>query len=363
MTGGQIYSGVFTGVPNNGAYTAALLTSGQGFNAVGNPYPSTVSGYALLTQNNAAIDGALYFYEHTLGAAAAGTNFSTWNLTGGVPATTGTGGTGANPSIPDGTIKVGQGFLVKAKTAANFDFANMSRVGNAMVEPTIEKNRLWLTMSQGTTPLNTILVGYVGGGATDGIDNLYDAPMLSGSGSEFYSTVGSNKLTIQGRALPFDSAVQEIPLGYKAVEAGSYTISLLSNFDGLFAGTQNVWLWDKTAATTTALKTGSYTFTSAAGEFATRFSIIFDLALSGSNPINADPHSVIAFYSNKNLHVNASTLMKSVRVFDINGRFIYEKTDINATEFITDEINVAQQVMLVEIITDANIKVVKKIVF
>ncbi|MCU0351140.1 MAG: hypothetical protein MUF43_09990, partial [Flavobacterium sp.] len=48
-----VYNGVFTGVPQNGDYSATLSTVNAGYNLVGNPYPSSIDLNAFFTGNSA----------------------------------------------------------------------------------------------------------------------------------------------------------------------------------------------------------------------------------------------------------------------------------------------------------------------
>ncbi len=58
-----IWTGQFTGVPNNGDITLSLVNGGAGFrfNAIGNPYPSPVKMSTFVKANSTKITGTLYF--------------------------------------------------------------------------------------------------------------------------------------------------------------------------------------------------------------------------------------------------------------------------------------------------------------
>ena len=77
-TASIIYTGIFTGVPNNGTISLNSLTPNT-FYAIGNPYPSTISADAFINGNATA--GTLYFWRKT--NAAAGTAYATCALLGG----------------------------------------------------------------------------------------------------------------------------------------------------------------------------------------------------------------------------------------------------------------------------------------
>jgi hypothetical protein len=374
-----VYPGNFTGVPNNGIITATLDTAGHGYNGIGNPYPSTMSGHLFVAENSSYITGTLYFYSHTLlmnaqGAFPAGTNYAVWNPgTGGTPATVGGGGTGSSPETPDGTIQTGQGFLVKATNAGSVVFNNNMRVenstgqffrttpGDTHINPGSERHRIWLQLSNDTIQLNTILVGYVEG-ATFNIDYGYDGLNFGSPGSELYSLIENEGYTIQGRGLPFaDSDV--VPLGFEAAVPGLFSISIY-NIDGLFTGSQNIYIKDSLLGTVHNIKTAPYQFTSEEGIFNERFDLVYTDATLDSHQ-NTFPENSTVIYRNKNtLYVKAvNNLIKTVRVFDLQGRLVYEKEAINSGEFDTKEIHVEDILLLVQVTNSDNKIITKKVLF
>jgi len=110
-----VWNGAFTGVPNNGNQGLSSLTPDK-YYAVGNPYPSTISADSFLNGNTTG--GTLYFWRKTNNATAtATTSYATYTLAGGVG--TGAANSGGGSSItPNGTIQVGQGFIVKTGISA-----------------------------------------------------------------------------------------------------------------------------------------------------------------------------------------------------------------------------------------------------
>ncbi len=375
------WTGTFIGVPNNGIINYSLQNAGLGYNGVGNPYPSCISGSAFVTANSSKITGTLYFYAHTLsmnssGLYPEGTNYSTWNPgMGGTPATVGGGGTGSNPTIPNGIIEIGQGFIVKATQSGSLEFNNSMRVGNnfnqffkvgnnttaVSTEYPIERHRIWLSLSNSNNPLNTILVGYADG-ATNGVDTGYDGVCLVGTGSYFYSILSDQGYTIQGRSLPFvDTDI--VPLGFKAMATNTYTFSLF-NTDGLFSGSQDIFILDTLTGITHNLKTSNYTFTSDAGVFENRFYLKYtnDNLNSLSNSLVSN--ELKAFEKNGVLYIK-STLeeLQNIQIFDIQGRKLFTKENLQSNSFQTNEIRVANEVLFVEITTVENHKKIIKVEF
>lgn len=373
------WAGSFTGIPNNGNIATPLEMTGAAYNGIGNPYPSTISGTELVNANSTRITGTLYFYAHTLaidgttGLFPPGTNYAVWNPgTGGTPATVGGGGTGSSPVTPNGIIQTGQGFLVKATAQGNMVFTNSMRKTNTdnqflknrslksnTAEPDIERHRIWLNLGSSTGALNTILVGYAAG-ATSGIDYGYDGLKFGGSGSELYSVIAGDAYSIQGRALPF-IADDNVLLGFKATESGTFTIAIYRT-DGLFTGDQDILIKDNLTGTTNSIKTAPYNFTSAIGTFDARFEMVYTKSSLGIDSQTALENSVIVFTENSTLFVQSSSVITTVRIFDILGRLLSESKNINNTHFQRDKSGLTRQVVLVEVTDYENKKVVKKIV-
>jgi len=228
--------GSFKGIPNNGTYPFNLLNSTTNkYNLLGNPYPSPINAASFVNDNTATIEGTLYFYEHTLsmdanGIFPTGTNYASWNSTGGTAATSVANN---NPDyhtpaeIPNGSIQVGQGFFVVAKNNGVVNFHNSQRINNQdhqFLKTTSENQHIWLniTTNEGKD-INQILIGYIDG-ATMGTDANYDGKSYGNNGNYLYSIIENEKYVIQGRALPFNSN-DEVPLGWYCETPGNYFIN------------------------------------------------------------------------------------------------------------------------------------------
>jgi hypothetical protein len=353
------WTGSFTGIPNNGTYPFNLThTTVNKFNLLGNPYPSTINATTFVTDNAATIEGTLYFYAHTLtmdvnGIFPPGTNYASWNATGGTAATA-----VANNSpnyhtpaeTPNGTIQVGQGFFVEAKNNGSVNFNNTQRINNQnhqFFKTTTENHHIWLnaTTNDGTD-LNQILIGYLEG-ATIGIDTNYDGKSYGNIGNHLYSICNNEKLVIQGRALPF-STTDEVPLGWYCETAGTFKLKL-SNWDGIFQGNQDVFIKDNITGTTTNIKTTPYTFTSTTGTFNNRFSIVFEQNL-GETTHNLVANTVIVHKKDQVFQVSSQDKeIKDILIYDLTGRLLFQKKDIIAKTITLNEISQTNQVLLFKI--------------
>ena len=350
------FEGQFTGVLNNGSKTTPLTNTNKGYNLIGNPYASPIDANEFL-EANAAI-GTLYFWAHVQQGAAAGANYASFNGTGSAAAVGG--------AVPNGTIQTGQGFLVKTNAAADAIFLNSMRVDNHANQffrnaNVTEKNRLWLSLANNDGFLNQTLIGYVSN-ATNDLDLKFDGKLIETAGSKLYSVINEGEYVIQGKALPFEDT-DEVALGFKTETDGNFSITL-DQVDGLFAGEQNIFLKDNVTGVTHNIKETAYTFASNAGTFNNRFAVVYQNAPLGIENPTLDSNSVIVFKQNGVLNINAgTTLMQSVKIFDIRGRLLFERNNVNATATNISNLNVANQVLVVQITSDDNKTVSKKVVY
>jgi hypothetical protein len=185
---------------------------------------------------------------------------------------------------------------------------------------------------------------------------------ISTFNKEFYLTslIGAGEYSIQGRP-EFDPS-DVVPLSYKALTSGNYSIAI-DHADGLFTNTnQAIYLKDNLTATEHNLQTSAYNFTSVAGTFTNRFEIIYQSQLSIENP-TFNANQVIVYKNELNdFVINAgTTIMASVKVFDIRGRLLLERNNINASQ-TNMTVGMANEVLLVQITSEDGVVVIKKVV-
>lgn len=351
-----MYPGVFIGVPNNGTITKAVTLTGNGYNMVGNPYPSTIDANAFLSAN-INIASALYFWRKTNGAG--GTAYATYNSVG--PVATGSGLTGTGSEAPNGIIQVGQGFFVKATSGTEVTFTNAMRVANIANQffksKQVNKDRVWLNLTNTSGAFSQTLVGYLDG-ASQGVDAL-DAKYINDSPIALTSNINDEEYTIQAR--PAFDATDVVALNFKTDVAGDYTIAL-DHFDGLFATGQDVYLVDNKTGTETDLKAAAYTFTVTEGTDNARFSLKYQKTLKVDDQVFND-NSITVYKNNGTLSVNSGvSAIKSIKVYDIQGRVIATQTNVNANTAIIKNVNATQQVLIVKVTSEDNKVITKKVV-
>ena len=353
------WKGTFVGTPNNGIVEVPLSNVANGYNMVGNPYPSVISAESFLQLNEENLDGSIYFWRRRNSNLAGDENshYATYSSLGGTASET--------SDIPNGFIQIGQGFVVKAlPTGGDLVFNNDLRVSdnfeNQFFRMTnqLERHRMWLNLTSDAGVFSQMLVGYMEG-ASNGLDRA-DAKYFN-SGSTSISTIfNNNEYTIQAKALPF-ATTDIIPMNFKTTTAGQYTIAL-AQFDGFFTEMDNIFLKDKTNNTVTNLKNGNYNFAAAVGNFNDRFEIVFENLLGNENSFNAN---VVGITTNGDvIAVNSGNVeMSEVSIFDIRGRLLYKAENVNSSTIDITTVVRNEQMLIVKITTEDNSVITKKIIF
>ncbi len=377
----------FTGIPNNGTI-AVPVTSQQdasgyeeGIRLVGNPYPSAIDADAFIDANitvsgtiNKTITGTLYFWthNHTLsGNDYLATDYATYTKFGGTGTASALSGTGNN-STPVKYIASGQGFFVEVDATGNVTFNNAMRgaANNTNFYKTATKKtassesyRVWLNLTNNSKNFSQALMGY-SSMATNEYDPGVDGVSFDGDQHSIYSLIGERTLTIQAKALPFDDT-DIIPLGYAVNVAGNTSISV-DHVDGMFDKEQSFYLEDLTLGVIHDIKAAPYNFSSEAGTFNNRFVLRFtnvDKTL-GTGNLEIVNNTVLVSNKNKQIKINSSVQrIDRVQIYDLLGRSIYQKININANDFVTTNVAANNQTLLVKIILQNGQTLTRKVVY
>lgn len=378
------YTGSFQGTPNNGTVRVALdyTDANHSYNAIGNPYASPLSISDFLSANSESIEGTIWIWRKTNDRTQ--TSYSTCNKSGYI-ANAAPGGnetTGNNRLIDPfaidakGSLNTAQGFIVKAKGAGKeVIFRNDMRLQNHSANffrsananqgalATDGLDRLWLNISNTEGDFSQVLVAYNPATST-GFDQGYDSETIGTAGLNLYTTVAAEgvetKLGIQTRGS--FNANDVYGLSFKAETAGTYTIKI-DNTTGVFSAGQRVYLKDSVEGVVREITENTYTFSTEAGEFANRFTVMYNAnnaALDTEAPV-ATVKEVIVYNNNNEIKASASAQIKSVVVYDALGRTLYSNAKVNNTEFASGTINSAKQVVIVNIALENGQTVSKKI--
>ncbi|MBN8565449.1 MAG: proprotein convertase P-domain-containing protein [Flavobacteriales bacterium] len=363
-----IWTGTFNGVPKNGdievdlGYTSAT----QKFNAIGNPYPSTINAEQFLLNNQTTIEGTLYFWRKTNNAP--GTAYATYTLGG---ATT----TSPTSPVPNGTIQVGQGFIVAARNVANPTvlFTNDLRVDNNnnqffrssfglpyITQSNFEKHRIWLNLTNSEGLFCQMMVGYMEN-ATNGVDDLIDGKYIGDFATAMTSIIDQDEYIIQGKALPFETS-DIIPLRFKTEQTGTFSFAL-DHVDGLFEGDQVILIRDELTNMVHNLKEAPFVFASEAGTFSNRFQLLFDSEALSTIDFTMQNQVVIAVKEEIIKLKSTHSAIAEIEIYDVLGRKLSSFKKVNSNEFSINSIPPSLQTLLVKVKLENGEQHIKKIIF
>lgn len=360
----QVFNGDFIGVPNNGTIltsVAAFNPAIKNYNLLSNPYPSAINVVTLIDNTNL---GTLYFWTHN--SAISSNVFTTDDYairtkTTGTAAVTG----GFAPSV---YIAAGQGFFASAGTNATINFTNIMRVSSNNEQFYRSAQNLplnyyvHLNMTNTIGAFKQIAIGYQED-ATNDYDFGSDALASSEGAIQFYSLIPtlSFGFGIQARAYPWVIG-DVIPLGYSTTQAGTFSFEI-DHFDTFFAD-KEIFLEDTSNQTFHNLRNSSFTFTTTVGAFDSRFKIHYqDLSLSNNNFTSNNDLVYVLNQNNQPKVIATNATIKKIIVFDMLGRTVFEKQNINESEFVLFELNSKNQPLIIKTILDNNVTVAKKFVF
>ncbi len=335
------WMGVFTGVPNNGDVT--LSVANDTYNAIGNPYPSTIDADAFIIENN--ITEALYFWRKTNNTLT--TSYATYTMAGG----TGTAKNSVDPLalIPTGVIQVGQGFIAKA-TSTSLVFKNTMRSGNNSGQffrnSNNGRNRVWLNLESDTGLFSQTLIAYMPN-ATLGIDTTLDGKYFNDSQIALTSLINSSEYAIQARGLFSNS--DDVLLGFKTQVAGNYSISI-DHVDGLvFTNSLDIFIKDNLLNVIYNLSNGAYNFVSQAGVFNSRFEIVYQNSTTLTT-FKLEENALQIYKKNQSIIINSGIeKMSYVKIFDVSGRLLIATKVVNASTTIIDSETFGNQILLVQV--------------
>jgi hypothetical protein len=367
----------FTGTVNNGIITTPIVLSANGasaiddFNLIGNPYPSSIYANDFINKNT-NISGTLYFWTHVKDLDLSTINpgpqlynfrpddYATYNLSGGTASVNG-------GLAPTGYIASGQGFLVEAGTAGTVTFNNSMRSSSYAntnfyrnANQDLLKDRIWVSMQNNLGMYSQQLLAYLPN-TTLGFDWAYDG--IRGKAMtyiHFYSHLEDEEYKIQSRG-DFNKNDMVI-LGYQSEYAGDFKIKI-DTIEGIL-NTENVYIEDKLLNVIHDLKQSDYTFTTQEGKFDNRFILRYTNQNLGNTGFDLIQNNVLVFASNNGIEINSRLEnIKSYQVYDVLGRTLETKNNLNTNQSITNTIVKSSQALIVKITLENGQVVTKKIIF
>lgn len=375
-----VFAGPFTGVPNNGTIQRPLSTLNFRYTPVGNPYPSPINVRAFFNANASVLQtgSTLYFWRKKNNSNAS--SYATLSRDAYVSNKAIGGNAGeellggeqwdnffnSDVAPTEWVINPGQGFIVKTAsglTNPQVTFTNAMRrdVHNSQFFRTAEPetlSRYWLEM-KGSNSYSQLAVVYSNTATLD-LDAGRDAMIMGENNLGFYSIAAATNLTIQAR--PEFAQSDIVPLGFKALNGGQYTINIARK-DSAFDN-QRIFIRDNAEGVTRELGSNVYTFTTAAGTFNDRFEIIYTTTALSTENAAATPKTVMIYKTDNTINVNAGTsLINSVKVYDMRGRVLYQSAEkINDVTAQVNGLSAQTQILLVEVNT-VNGTITKKIAY
>jgi hypothetical protein len=370
----SITRGSYEGMNYPGANSVTVTKFDDNWNLVGNPYPSSIKALDFLTYNTniqgfvnlwthgtAPVSNTNPFYDSFIYNYTA-TDYITYNGT----ATT------SGPSGFNGYIASGQGFFVSMndgitgtetvtfKNSMRSKTYNNSQFYRTMQSETTDKNRIWLDLiDSNNVPVRTV-VGYVAE-ATTGLDRMYDAFKNIANEKNIYSLSEDETLIIQGRPTPFDQNDQ-VPIGVTILSAGDYKIAIAA-VDGLFEQGQPIFLEDKLLNIIHDLRVAPYSFSTTAGKFNDRFVLRYTNTALVNPDFGNIENSVIVAGNQAELTIKSSIEnIQEVTIYDVLGRQLFFAKEINNTNFVTSNISMSQQTLIVKIKMENGMSISRKII-
>lgn len=345
-----------TGVPANGnqiftlEYDTAPPYTGApepGYNLVGNPYPSNLDIEALYDDNTDRIEPTFRFWDSRgniaysqQGSNYSGDNYAKYNAVAGVGVGAGQKADGSTGDlrIPTRNVKVGTGILIRAKDDANgkdLIFKNDYRLtqqgpGFFGKPNSTQKDSYWLTL---TTPGGMEIMTAVTYSAKCKNNFWLDDTETSSPSDDIYTFSQSKRLSIQGKKTFNPDG--KIKLGISTYSTGYHYIAVYKK-EGIFEAEQAIYLEDKKLNITWDFNDGPYRFLAKEGDYPGRFKIVYK-----NTPVNADSrlasNSIGLFKQNNQWIVNSTQdRIAEIEVFDLDGRPVLKKANINASEFKFD---------------------------
>lgn len=326
-----LFDGKFLSGTNelNLQFTSQGNASAEGWNLIGNSFPSSFDADNFLTSVNT--DRAVYIWD--------GMRFRVWN--------------GLAGSIPGGIIPPLTGFFVRANSAN--PGVTLNENGRIHDFSHFEGNY--------TTPENVLQVEIknfddlslsdeafiqIDPSSTFNYDGNSDAFKLNNAASfpEIYiHSQDNNRLSIS--AIP---EATEVEAGVRIPGDGTYVITAKTN---TFLAERPVWLIDNELAITKDLRTEDYVFIATAGDHPERFKLVFTGL--GTDDIT-DLQNLLISYYNGRIRINSFADFGSsvISVYDLTGRLFAQSRENLMTGSVTT-VNAVPGINIVRIETRSGI--------
>jgi hypothetical protein len=350
----------FQGPLNNGSMPPLPLTRtmvpslGQynGWNLVGNPYPSAVDLQVTAGWSWSHVGSTAYYWDGTLGRYAA------WNWSG-----SGSGQNGGTRYVPSS-----QGFFVHCNAippeTGSYEINNLARVHSSQTfwkssEIRQISNELRLWAGDATGDLDELVIRFVDG-SSPAFDDNFDAYKLYGSQPvQVYGRTTDNVSTAI-YTVPVMADNTLVPVSILPAASGSFKLSAYQLYT--FTSGSGILLEDlKTGMVQDLTIDSVYSFTSDIQDDPNRFILLFSgVYYVGSNPMQENSLNKI-FGSGNSIYIiareNVAT-SSDVFVYDLLGRQVY-RNKLSAGGVAKFSIEVPQGYYFVKVISGSEISSAK----
>ncbi|MFC2113776.1 hypothetical protein ACFLRI_00350 [Bacteroidota bacterium] len=292
----------------------------QGYNLIGNPYPTAISATTFLTDNASDLAvAAVYYWDNPDGD----------RLRGDYASRTAAGGSAGGSAItPDASIAVGQGFFVRVNSGVStLEFNNAQKIANSgtqfFVPELVENLNIAI---EGPDHLYNEIAFSFSPDASKGYDHLYDATKLRGNPYiALYSFVEGeqDQYVIQGRPSIMETDI--IPIGIHVGIDGEYSFYVkgMENFSHV----TDIYLVDlQTGESQIINQDNGYHVNLTAGEYNNRFVLLIgSYAITALDEVLSTSMLFNTYMLNQDVFVNnLSENEGKVRLYNPVGQLLQE---------------------------------------
>jgi hypothetical protein len=315
------------GIVNNGNQSITLYNNDmiytEGYNLVGNPYPSPIDWYAPSGWTKTNIDDALYFFNASATDQYGG-HYST--LIDGASSD----GSASNiiPSMQGFFVHVNDGVFPVTGTIGMDNNVRVNNQSQSYIKGDNEKPLIRFTagFSDNTTSVDYAVI-YFDENATHEFDGKLDALKLMNTDvntPNFYFVTPSVR-NLQIYALPpLSGSLQKIPLGMKTSRDGNIIIRI-RDIDSSFSNI-GISITDIIKGTEHSLEPGNeFQIFLKAGEYKDRFFLNLSDIATEVNDIISEQEIFRIYYSNDILHteINNSGATGTLSILNLLGQTLY----------------------------------------
>lgn len=297
------------GPVNNGPMTYPITVTDDGFNLIGNPYPSPISfnSFRSLASNASKIQNVLYIWNPSIN------NYATYN--GSIWANNNPTPTASSNPLASDVIAHSQSFFVVADNAGNLDFDNSIRTTNQAFTFFNETTKHFTIAveSNGKKDETVITADF---NASAAFDRDFDAPKLL---INMEKTLNVFTLSENNRSLAINTLGAfegTVPLQIINHMEGLINISLPQNQSVKL--NQNIYLEDKTTGAFINLNEKSYKVYMSEGNSGERFFIHFAKPELATNLVE----SAMVYSDGSDIVINNSNQSMNVEIFDASGKLV-----------------------------------------